>query len=161
MTDDSKITLDTETTETTEASEAPETTEAPQTPAETTAPGGDGQGEDANILGQVGRDKQKQIQDYREQVGTLTAELGRVTARLMRMESQVDEVREQQKGVAEQLAKAEATAQEYLNNIGTEFGIQQGEPWQILPDGTVRKIDPNLLQAARLAAEANARAQAQ
>lgn len=160
MTDESKITLDTEATET-EATETPETPEAPEAPEtpEPQASGGDGQSPD--ILGQVDRDKQKEIQDYRDQVGALTAELGRVTAKVMRMEDQVDEVRAQQKDIVAQLVKAETEAQEMLNKVGMEFGIQPGQPWQILPDGTVKRIDPNLLQAARAAAEANARAQTQ
>jgi len=163
MTDDSKITLETETSE--PETETPETPETPEEPAASeateTAPGGDGQGADSNVLGKVEREQSKQIQDYRDQVGVLTQELGRITAKLLRMEGQVGDVRAQQTDLAQQLANTENEAQEFLNKIGMEFGIAQGEPWQILPDGTVRKLDPNLLQAARAAAEANARAQAQ
>lgn len=138
-------------TEATESSETPETevTEAPSQETET---------QDPNVLGKMDPEENQQVQNYKVHAQQLITEIGRLDIRMSRLEAQVNEIKQQKDQVRQQLDQTEAEAQQLLNKVGDRFGIKSGEPWQALPDGTVRRVDPELLRAAQAAQKAQQQA---
>lgn len=109
---------------------------------------------DPNILGKMEPDETQKVTNFKIQAQNLINELGRLDIRVTRMNKQVDEVCAQKAAVLTRLEQVEGEAQKYLDAIGERFKIKSGEPWQALPDGTVRRVDPELLRQAQAAAQA-------
>lgn len=126
-------------------------TPAPNEMAEQVA---EAEAEDPNVLGKMAPEEAQKIQNYKLQAQSLIQEIGRLDIRVTRMQAQVDDVSTQKGNTLSQLEQIEAEAQKYLDAIGERFNIKSGEPWQALPDGTVRRVDPELLRAAQAAAQA-------
>ena len=99
-------------------------------------------------------DEAQRVTQYKMQAQSLIQQIGQLDIRVTRMQRQVDDVSAQKATALTQLEQTEAEAQKYLDAIGERFQIKAGEPWQALPDGTVRRVDPELLRAAQAAAQA-------
>lgn len=140
------------TTETTENSPKP-AAEATNEMAEQVAAAEAQEPQDPNILGKMEPDETQRVTQYKVTAQSLMQEIGRLEIRRSRMQAQVDEVESQKAQMIAQLDGVEGEAQQDLDAIGARFGIKSGEPWQALPDGTVRRVDPELIRAAQAAAQ--------
>jgi len=146
--------MTTETTETlleTDAAPPEAAAEAPNEMAEQVAAA---EATDPNVLGKMDEDENQRVTQYKLQAQALIQEIGRLDIRCTRMQRQVDDVSAQKAKALAMLEQTETEAQKYLDAIGARFEIKAGEPWQALPDGTVRRVDPELLRAAQAAAQA-------
>lgn len=139
----------------------PETPSEPpaESPAEEAKPT-NGSDADPWVVGKAEQDEIQKINQFKAATQQGLMEIGQLEIKLSSMESQVAEVRSQKDGLIAQLQAMEVESKQTLNGIAERFGIEQGAPWQFLPDGTVKKVDPEAFQAAQ-AAQAAARAQAQ
>lgn len=119
-------------------------------------------GSDADpwVVGKAEQDEIQKINQYKAATQQGLLEIGRLEMKLASMDAQVAEVRSQKDGLVTQLTAMEVESKRTLEAIASRFGIEKGAPWQFLPDGTVKKVDPEAFQAAQ-AAQAAAQAQAQ
>jgi chromosome segregation ATPase len=113
--------------------------------------------QDPNVLGQAKPEEVERIALLKSQVGQLLAECGRRDIDLSRLATQVKEIEESRAQMIQHIETIEAEGKRVLDEIAKRFDIPEGQPWQYLPDGTVKRVDPEMLRAAE-AAQAAARA---
>lgn len=114
---------------------------------------------DPLVLGKAEPDEVATIGALKEQVNSLVFEVGRKELDLSRMDAHRKQVEEHKNSMILRIEQIEAEGKTLLEGIQVRFGIPDGEPWQYLPDGTVRRVDMNALKAAQASVEAATRAQ--
>jgi hypothetical protein len=115
-----------ENTETTPENPTPEAPAeaAPEAPAPT-----DAQAEDPNTIGKLTPEEQAALMVIRQESQQLLAKIGEHEVLKMRLLARVDDL--DQKG------------QEHINTISRRLGIEDGQQWVALQDGTIRLVKQN------------------
>ncbi len=114
---------------------------------------------DPLVLGKAEAEEVTQIATLRQKSESILYEIGRSELAISRLSSKLDELNGQKSQLVLQIEQVEVEGKGILDGIQERFGIAKDEPWQYLPDGTVRKIDVEAMKAAQVAAQAAAQAQ--
>lgn len=109
------------TTETAPAAEAP--TEA----AAETSPEAEAQAQIPGVLGKLTPEEQQALMSIRQESQQLLAKVGEHEVLKMRILAKLDELDEKGQG--------------HINAISQRFGLQDGQQWVALQDGTVRLVN--------------------
>jgi hypothetical protein len=112
----------TPTTETTPETAAPAAA-APEAPEATEA-----QAEIPGVLGKLTPEEQQALMTIKQQSQQLLAKVGEHEVLKMRVLAKLDELDEQGQG--------------HINAISKRFGLEGGQQWVALQDGTVRVVNP-------------------
>ncbi len=119
--------------------------------------------QDPNVLGQAEPEEVEKVRVLKSEVAQLLAECGRKDVDISRLkvrtaetEGVVASLENQKVAMIKSIETMEVAGQEVLEGIAARFGIPSGQPWQYLDDGTVRKVDPEMLKAAEAARVAQA-----
>lgn len=90
--------------------------------------------DDPSIVGHMTPEETQEVQRIQMSAKSLLSQIGETEVRICRMKKEKD-------ALIEALEAHEAALRATLLKVEERFGFKEGEVWQALPDGSVRKLN--------------------
>lgn len=115
---------------------------------------------DPLVLGKCTEEENKSVREAQVKINNFFIECGQIDMEIAILEQQKRPLEERKLSLLAEAQKLDIDRKRMLEAIRKRFGIEDGENWQFLPDGTVKRIDPAMIEAMEKARQAAAASRA-